>query len=318
MCHSFFKSYTKFRMPANLPPEYLKVEEKYRLAKTPEEKLKLTEELIRLAPKHKGTEKLLKLLKQRAKKLREEIEREKARKITKGIPFAVKKEGAGQVVLLGLPNSGKSTLLSKLTSAKPEIGEHPFTTTRPFPGMMDFEDVQVQLVEAPGVVEGSCEGKGLGAAPLGLARSADALLLVVEAGKEREQLEVLLGELKKAGVEINPARTAVFVTKTDIRRMGEFHCPFKVLKLDESVRKEIFRLLHVIRVYTKRPGEEPAKKPLVLPEGSTVLDAARRIHEDFAERLDFARVWGSARFPGQRVPRDYVLADGDVVEFHLK
>jgi ribosome-interacting GTPase 1 len=305
-------------MPANLPPEYLKVEEKYRLAKTPEERLKLTEELIRLAPKHKGTEKLLKLLKQRAKKLRQEIEREKSKRIAKGIPFAVKKEGAGQVVLLGLPNSGKSTLLSKLTSAKPEIGEHPFTTTRPFPGMMEFEDVQIQLVEAPAIVEGSCEGKGLGMAPLSLARSADALILVVEAGREQEQLEVLQQELRKAGIEPDPSRTAVVVTKTDLNQAREFTSPYKVLRLDESIRTEIFRLLHVIRIYTKRPSEEPSPKPLIMPEGSTVLDVARRIHEEFAERLDFARVWGSTRFPGQRVPKDYVLSDRDVVEFHLK
>jgi ribosome-interacting GTPase 1 len=306
-------------MPANLPPEYFKVEERYRLAKTPEEKLKLTEELIRLAPKHKGTEKLLKLLKQRARKLRAEIERERAKKAGARISFAVKKEGAGQVVLLGLPNSGKSTLLARLTSAKPEIGEHPFTTVRPFPGMMEFEDVQVQLVEAPAVVEGSCEGKGLGMAPLGLARSADALLLVVEASRAQEQLGILLSELKKAGITPDPSRTAVVLTKVDAGGEEVLQCPFKILRLDDpALRAEIFRLLHVVRVYTKRPGEEPAARPLILPEGSTVFEAARRVHKDFAERLEFARVWGSTRFPGQRVPRDYMLSDRDVVEFRLK
>jgi len=305
-------------VPANLPPEYFKVEEKYRLAKTPEERLRLTEELIRLAPKHKGTEKLLKMLKQRVKKLKGEIEKKQAKKLGTRISFAVKKEGAGQVVLLGLPNSGKSTLLSRLTSAKPEIGEHPFTTTKPVPGMMNFEDIQVQLVESPAVVEGSCEGRGFGLAPFGLARSADALLLVVDAG-EPWQLEVLLKELRGAGVTPDPSRTAVVLTKLD-RERGEFpNCPFKVLREgDPSLPSEIFRLLHVIRVYTKRPGENPATRPLILPEGSTVLQAARRVHEELAENLEFARVWGSTRFPGQRVPRDYVLQDKDVVEFHLK
>ncbi len=306
-------------MPANLPPEYLKVEEEYRRARTLEEKLRLTEELIRLAPKHKGTEKLLKMLKQRVKKLRQEMESKKLKKTGAAISFAIRKEGAGQVVLLGLPNSGKSTLLARLTSAKPKIEEHPFTTVRPIPGMMNYEDVRIQLVEAPAIIEGSAEGKGFGLAPLSLARTADAVLLVVEAPDASRQLSVLLGELKKAGVDLDLERTAVVLTKCGNFPAESSFSDFKVFRWDDpSLPKHIFQLLNVIRVYTKKPGESPVDKPMILPKGSTVLDAAERIHREFAEKLSFARVWGSSRFPGQRVSKDYVLADGDIVEFHLK
>ena len=198
-------------MPANLPPEYLKVEEQYARAKTLEERIELTRELIRLAPKHKGTEKLLKMLKQRLAKLQRELkEKEKKRAGKSTQAFAIKKEGAAQVVFLGFPNSGKSTLLSKLTAAKPEIADYPFTTLEPVPAMMEIDGVQIQLVEAPGVVEGSSEGRGLGLKPLSLARTADAIGLVLGATDDPvEELNVLLRELERVGIKVNKKPPAV-------------------------------------------------------------------------------------------------------------
>lgn len=382
-------------MPANLPPEYLKVEQQYAQAKTLEEKIRLTEELIRLAPKHKGTEKLLKMLKSRLAKLREEEERRRAKRAGRSTQaFAVKKEGAAQVVLLGLPNCGKSSLLRLLTSARPEVADYPFTTTKPEPGMMEFEDVQIQLVEAPAVIEGSAEGKGLGPAPLSLARTADVIALVVDLSADPvSQLRILLEELEKVGIKVNqkppgvlfepkssggieirggemvPGGEAavrrllqemkvhnaalvirepvslemlrdviegrvsfkpaiVIATKCDSPQAAEslellkMELPenFRLIEVKGELSKlkgEIFRSLRLVRIYTKPPDGQPSKKPLVMGEGATVLDVARAVHKDFEKNLKFARVWGSTKFPGQQVSRDYVLKDGDIVELHI-
>ena len=381
-------------MPANLPPEYLKVEQQYAQAKTLEEKIRLTEELIRLAPKHKGTEKLLKMLKRRLAKLREEAERKRAKKSGRSVQtFAVRKEGCAQVVLLGFPNSGKSSLLRLLTSAEPEVADYPFTTVRPEPGMMEFGDVQVQLVEAPAVIEGSALGRGLGPAPLSLARTADAVALVIDLSSDPvQQLKTLVGELETVKVRLNRRPPAVsfeprssggieikggelveggeaavrrllqemrihnaslvirepvtldavrdavegrtvykpaiiLATKCDLPGAGEnlrrleseVSGGFKIVPVSgetSKLKEEIFRSLGLVRIYTKPPDGPPSEKPLVLREGATVMDVAKAVHKDFERGLKFARVWGSTKFPGQQVSRDYVLKDGDIVELH--
>ncbi|MEM3012321.1 MAG: GTPase [Candidatus Hadarchaeales archaeon] len=373
-------------MPANLPPEYFKAEQRYLQAKTLEEKIQATQELIRIAPKHKGTEKLLRVLKHRLAKLRKELEeREKRRGGGGGPSFAVKKEGCAQVALVGLPNSGKSTLLRKLTNARPEVAEYPFTTRLPVPGMMDYEDVQVQLVEIPSIVEGSSLGKGLGAQPLSAARNADVIARVVDASSDPlHQVETLVRELEESGVRLNrsPPKVTiqrreeggivirgkelveggeegikellrehrihnalvvaeervslqtleeilegsvvyrpcfVLLTKTDLSPTSGSFSGLRVIDTGrplQELKREIFESLGLIRVYTKRPNEEPSERPLVLPRGSTPLDVARAIHKELEKGMRSARVWGSTRFPGQWVPRDYPLQDGDVVELH--
>ena len=383
-------------MPTNLPPEYFKAEEKYANARTIEEKIIATQELIRVAPKHKGAERLLKTLKTRLAKLRQELRKQRTRRVGSGPSFAVKKEGAAQVALLGMPNSGRSTLLRMLTGAQPEVAPYPFTTREPVPGMMHFEDVQVQLVEVPAIVEGSNIGRGLGAQPLSVARNADTIVLTIDLSADpMKQVEALIGELESAGVKLNKSPPKISITRretggieiqgaelfeggeAELKRILQEHrihnadvdigepitaeeieealdesivyrrsviiatkgdaagathklaqlkfayggmFPIFLAKREgspEELKRQIFGNLDVIRIYTKRPDEEPAKRPLVLCRGSTVADIARAVHKDFAHDLKFARVWGSARFPGQQVPRSYVLRDKDVVELHL-
>jgi small GTP-binding protein len=333
-------------MPANLPPEYFKAEEKYLRAKTVEEKILATQELIRAAPKHKGTEKLLRTLKRRLAKLRQELQKQQSRRIGGGPSFAVKKEGAAQVALVGVPNSGKSMLLRWLTSARPEVADYPFTTREPVPGMMQFEDIQFQLVEVPALIEGSSMGRGLGAQPLSIVRNADAVALVVDVSVDPlEKVETLVGELEKAGIILNRGRgpkdmtdetlvhrrAIIIATKGDLpdaRRgfeelMHTLGDQFPIALVSavqggnpQELKRLMFESLNIIRVYTKRPDEKPSERPLVLPKGSTVLDVAGAVHKDLARDLKFARVWGSTRFPGQQVPRDHPLQDKDVVELH--
>lgn len=378
-----------------MPPEYFKAEERYLQARTLEERILATEELIRAAPKHKGTEKLLKTLKRRLAKLRREAQEMRYRRAGRGggPSFAIKKEGAAQVALVGLPNSGKSKLLQELTSARPKVAGYPFTTREPIPGMMQFEDVQVQLVEVPALVEGSSLGRGLGAQPLSVARNADAIALVVDASADQvHQIQTLVHELEAAGIRLNRKlpnliiqrrptggieirgagmvdggeaeikrilqdrnihnafvsidepvtieeieemldestvyrRAFIVLTKCDLPNASrklellerEFRGLFQIVTSEgapEGLKRFIYESLDLIRVYTKRPDEEPAKRPLVLPKGSTVSQVARAVHKDFEKGLKFARIWGSTRFPGQQVPRDYVLHDKDIVELH--
>lgn len=378
-------------MPTNAPPEYFKAEERYQQARTLEEKIEATEGLIRTAPKHKGAEKLLRTLKSRLARLRMELEERRESRAGRGggPSFAVKKEGAAQVALVGLPNSGKSWLLRELTSARPEVADYPFTTLAPVPGMMQFEDVQVQLVELPALVKGSSFGKGLGAQPLSAARNADVIALVIDASADPlEQVQTLVDELGSAGIRLNQRAPKIAVqrrstggveirgaelveggaaevmrvlqdhrihnafviveepvtveeveevldesvvyrhafillTKYDPRTAGrlesEYGSTFKIVATGapvDELKKSIYESLDFIRVYTKRPDEEPAKRPLVLPKGSTVLDVARAVHKDFEKGLKFAKAWGSTRFSGQQVAREYVLRDKDVVELH--
>src|SRR5437763_2668775 len=137
-------------MAVNLPPQYHDAEARAKKAKTPEERLAALREMWVILPKHKASEKVQADLKTRISELTDEIEREKAgpKKAAPG-SFKVPKQGAGQVVFLGPPNAGKSSLLSKLTKATPTVAPYPFTTREPVPGMMDVEDVRVQLVDLP-------------------------------------------------------------------------------------------------------------------------------------------------------------------------
>ncbi len=324
-------------MPANLPPEYLAAEERLRQAKSPHEKVMALQDMLSVIPKHKGTDKLRGQLRSKLSKLREESQ--KKRPTGRGFYlFNVKKEGAGQVLLVGLPNVGKSTLLSRLTNASTEIADYPLTTRVPVVGMMDFENIQIQLVDAPAVT------LELGEAWFtNLARNADALLLMVDLESDPlAQMKALLEKLEEAGISPvgeclapSPDEKNVLIAcnKGDLQETQKrqrvldeaFGGRFPVVSISakmetglERLRRRLFELLQIIRIYSKIPGKEPDYgQPFVLPKGSSVEEMARLVHKDFLEKLRFARIWGSGKFSGQKVKRGYLLSDGDVVELHM-
>src|SRR5262249_60084863 len=129
----------------------------------------------RLLPKHKGTEKLQSDLKQKISRAKDEIEGAKSGGKKTGMSHRVQREGAGQVALVGGPNAGKSALLAALTHAHPEVAPYPFTTRVPLPGMMPFEDVQVQLVDTPAITAEHAESF-----MPNLVRGADGVLFVAD------------------------------------------------------------------------------------------------------------------------------------------
>ncbi|HUT34121.1 MAG TPA: GTPase [Planctomycetota bacterium] len=330
-------------MPANLSPEYKHAEEAHRQAKTPEEKLAALEEMLACIPKHKGTEHMQADLKRRIAKLKD-APPSKAGARTRDI-FHVERGGAGQVVLMGVPNCGKSAIVGALSNARVSVTDYPFGTHAPVPGMASHEGVPIQLVDMPPVTpEAVMPGM------MGAYRSADIIAVVVDlaAADALEQLDACLDVLAKRGLVAvgrrvgrderdeegrQPKTTVVVGTKADLPGAAE---TFEALRdlygerlpmfavsattrqgLDAFVAY-LFTTLDVIRVYCKQPGKPPDMgAPFILPRGSSVLDMAREVHREFPDKLKYACVWGSSKFPGQQVQRDHILQDRDVVELHV-
>ena len=328
-------------MPANLTPQYLEAELKFKQAKTTPEKIKALEVMMAIIPKHKGTERLRGQLKSRMAKLKEDLQRRPA--VGKAEQaYNIKREGAAQVVLLGLPNSGKSSLLSQITHAFSEVADYPFTTQKPVPGMMNFENLQIQLVDTP-PIQLDCVEPGFS----NLLRNADGLLLLVGLTEDPIfQMEILLEELNKMKIKATgkgpsslpdtgwiSLRTLLVGNKCEAknameayRRLeGRFRDSFSVLPISaqggmnlDDLRKEIYQTLDILRVYTKTPGKDPdLTEPVILKKGSRVEDVALSVHKDFVAKLRYAKVWGSGKFDGQMVKRDYLVNEGDVIELHI-
>ena len=324
-------------MAANLTPEYLEAEKRFKAAKTTDEKVEALEEMLATIPRHKGTEKLQADLKRRLSKLRAGQQRRPVSRA--GMMHQVEKEGAGQVVLVGPPNSGKSHLLRCLTRATPEVADYPFTTRAPLPGMMAFEDIQFQLVDLPPVHPDFPETW-----LYQIVRNADAALLVVDLSDPDllEDLETTLAELRNAKVELGAPmpnsvgwvslKTILVGNKLDATGAVEdleilkelYGGRFPILQVSantgaglDGLRRACFELLDLVRVYTKAPGKKPdLTAPYVLRRGAHLMDLAAMVHHDFLTQLKFARVWGHGRFEGQMVNRDYQLVDKDVIELH--
>lgn len=329
-------------MPANLTPEYLQAEEDFRKATTVEEKIEALQRMLALLPKHKGTERIQADLKRRLAKLKEMEQQQRAKRGGSADPFYIPRHGAGQVVTIGFPNVGKSLLLSVLSGVQLEVADYPYTTQRPYPVMMTYENLQIQLVDTPPIVD------EVEPAFAGMVRRADEALLIVDLSTDNcfEQAEALMKGLEarrlklvKEPKEDKPEnsiveRAAILVGN----KLDELEAEERFVLLQETYRdrlamiavsakekigldelkRMIFENLRIIRVYSKPPGKEPQlDKPFVLRKGATILDFAEEVHREFPERLKYAKVWGSAEFPGQPVSKDFVLQDGDIVELHV-
>lgn len=326
-------------MPANLNHAYYEAEERYREAVTREEKIAALEEMLRVMPKHKGTDKLQADVKSRIARLKRRPEKKGA---TGGPSYRVQKEGAGQVALVGPPNSGKSALVTALTHAEPDVAPYPMTTRVATPGMMPFEDVSIQLVDLPPLCEEYVEfwvwdnirgadvawlvlsaeeplagmdlvrrllaGKALGLVPWSCEGPDDPRpwwtykpTLMVVTGMDRPGAR---GDLEAFEELLDDPWPRVAVSAETGEGLGE-------------LARVTFDTLGVVRVYSKEPGKDAdMDRPFTLSRGATVADLARKIHKDLLDDFRFARVWGESTFDGQRVPGSHALVEGDVVEIH--
>lgn len=325
-------------MPANLTPEFKAAEERYKAARSVEEKIECLEEMLATVPKHKGTEKIQADIKTKLAKMRRQPRR-KAGGRRQDIAH-VPREGAAQVVIIGAANAGKSQLVGRLTKAEPRVAEYPFTTLKPQPAMMPFEDILIQLVDLPAIGKDS-------PAPWvpQVVRYADAGLVLLDLGApdpviQFAEIREVLGERKVILVpRLDPAfedapplkhlPCLVVANRVD-REDGRGLVELVREELDDgwelmaasartgegldALRGAIYELLGLVRVYSKLRGRKPEKTPFVLRRGETVIDFAGQIHKDMVTHFKFARVWGRSCVDGQRVSRDYVLEEGDVVE----
>ncbi|MDJ0273369.1 MAG: TGS domain-containing protein [Candidatus Caldarchaeum sp.] len=223
-------------MPTNLPAEAQAKLAKYQEARTVEEKIRALEEALPLIPDHKGTEKMRAQLKTTLAKLRKEAERKKSAKVSRTDLFAFKKEGAATVALLGVANSGKSTIIRFMTNAKAEVSMYELTTTRPIPAMMLYEDVYIQLVELPAVLTSKLETTPFTSRSIAAARGADLILLTLDGMRSLEEQYLRLVELlEDSGITLGAKSFEVDVEKKDsggirIVLFGRFHGSLEELK----------------------------------------------------------------------------------------
>ncbi len=333
-------------MPANLPPQYYELERAYRAERDPREKLRMAEELLRIMPKHKGTDKLQAEMKAKISNHRKEIEGGGSTKGGGPSKAAAKdhieREGAAQVILIGPPNAGKSSLVDTLTHAQPLVADYPYSTREPLAGMMEFETVPIQLIDTPPISPESFENY-----LTGLIRNADIVVLVcdLEAKTMIDDLTFIDETLQEKRINLvaevteEPEDPRFSYKKTILCAHKEYEDEdgskrarltdlFPGLAMvatsiidDDSMQlfgRTVFAALGVMRIYTKRIGHDPIfVDPIILPIGGTVMEAAVALHKDFAQKLKFAKVWGEGKFDGQKVQNDFVLADRDIVEFHI-
>lgn len=327
-------------MALNLTPEYFEADRQYRQARTPAEKLTALEQMLRVIPKHKASEKKQADLKRRISELRQAGRTRK--KGTTVDPYHVPPQGAGQAVLFGPPDSGKSSIVGRLTKAAVKITDFPFGTSMPVPGMAHYQDVPIELVDLPPVTPEHVPGGMINAV-----RNADVILLVVDLGSPSvlEDLETLLAILAERDItfdgpgqdddekdlQVGP-QGLIVCTKADLPgaadtfdalgELGPARPPMLAVSahtgrgLDDMMRT-LLEMLEVIRIYAKQPGKPPdMDRPFILPTGSTVEELARAIHKDLAVNLKYARIWGEKVHAGQQVHSHYVLNDRDTVELH--
>jgi len=326
-------------MPANLPPQYFEAERRLRTAKDPEEKIEALQAMLAIMPKHKGTDRLHGGLRRKIAKLSEEAERKYATARRAG--FSIRREGAGQVMLVGPANAGKSQLLAAVTEASPEIAPYQFTTKTPIPGMMKFEDIHIQLVDTPPIghrnvrmlLGNSLRGADLIAIVVDLATGPIIQVVATLEALAEARIEPSVRGARESSTESYCREMLIIGNKSDsgnanhnLRQLTKQYANlFRIVSISakeksglEELKRAIFEALDILRVYTKAPGTRAdLSQPVILKRGSTIGDAAAAIHKDFKKELKYALLWGSGKYNGQSVSKSHVLQDRDVVEFHV-
>lgn len=333
-------------MPTNVTPEYKKAEAEYKVAREPRDRLVALRGMLRAIPKHKGTEHLQAGIKTKIKELTDELAAPRRGGARGGPVFTIRPEGAGQVALLGPPNSGKSSLHDALTGSGAIVGSYPFTTQHPQPGMVPVRDVGIQMIDLPPIArEYPLPWIGNALQP------ADGALLVVDLSQAgcvaavdelvrflAERRVYLMGEWPRGSESASDPDdpfakllpTAVVAAKAEFVDAVEEEADvlLELVGLELPVLRAsvaageidhlgtwLFEALGVIRVYTESAVKKRDDRPYTIRRGQTVLDVATLIHKDFARDLKFARLIRPG-YPDRRVGRAFPLRDGDRIEIH--
>ncbi len=304
-------------MTVNAHPEYIYAEKEYYKAENDEDRLIALEKMISVLPGHKSAEKLRAQIRLRYKKLKEKLAKEKKSK-KGGSRLGIKKEDM-QAVIVGKTKSGKSSLLSLLTNAKPEISSYDFTTRYSIVGMSDYYGTGIQIVEIP-AIESEYYDKGA-------VNSGDSIIVLITSLEELKEVE------KK--IERAPGKRIIVFNKIDLHSENEKRKIYATLQSRKynfvlistetkegilELKEKLFKSFGKIRVYTKEPEKkEKSQRPIILNPDSTVKDVAEKILKGFASKVKETRIWGpSSKYSGQVVGLAHKMKDLDVVEFKTK
>jgi len=303
-------------MPTNVNYEYSAAEAKFLAAKTDEEKLAALEEMMRTMPKHKSAEAMRKNIRTRYKKLKNKLETERKKKKAASKKLGIKKQEM-QAVLVGLTNTGKSSLLAALTNAQPEIAPYQYTTKSPNLGTLNYENTKIQIIDLPSIENELCD--------LGIINTADTLLIVINKTEQITKIESFLKNATKNRI--------IIFNKSDLLSQQEkrkltaflqskkynfllFSC--KTKENIENLKQKIFHSFNKIRVYTKQPGKKYDDEPVIMPKNSTIKDVAKKIFHGSVEIKEIKITGPSSKFPNQKTGLDHLLKDKDIIEFHTR
>ena len=299
----------------NQSPEYAKAQKEYFLASTDEERLLALEKMMSYMPKHKAGESLRADIRQRYKKLKEKIaEKEKKRKSL--YKEGIKKEGI-RVVLAGLTQTGKSSLLSCLTNAKPEISSHQYTTKKEIIGTLNFQGIKFQIIDMPAINHETFDQ--------GIANTADILLVIIADLSGLNEISPFLG--KPTGKKIVVFNKIDLLSREEKRKISAFlqskkHnfvlISAKTQEGVEELKEKLIENSNVIRIYTKQPRKPEDKEPVLLKPYSTVGNLAEKIFHSKI-KIKHVKVTGpSSKFPNQITGLKHILKDKDIVEFYVE
>jgi small GTP-binding protein len=306
-------------MPANLPPQFFELQNKLKEVKDVKEQIEILEEMLAICPKHKGTERVQEEIKKKIAKLK----KKEPKKIKKEEMYFVKKEGAGQVVILGSPNSGKTSLVNLLCDTNFKVADYPFTTTLPLPGTLKYENILIQIVDTPPLTKDFKPGW-----LKNLAKQADSILVLIDLTENpQEQLKEIMEILKEWKIENE--KILIVGNKIDSQKALEDHenikKMFQVIEVSvkekigiEVLKKKIFESLRIIRVFTKKPKHEvDFEKPFILKKDTKLIEFVKEINEEWIEKFKGAKLYSKDLKSFQMVGKDYVLKDGDIIEIKI-
>ncbi len=304
-------------MPINAHPDYLNAETEYHNASNDEDRLTALEKMMKTMPKHKGAETLRRNIRTRYKKLKQEVQKKSKKKSSKK---GVKKQDM-QVTIIGLTNTGKSSLLKTLTNAEPKIASYGFTTQEPEIGTLNYKGCNIQIIDLPPLASENFDQ--------GIMNNTDTLLIVVE---KIDEITPTL-DLIKNKETINKPKIIVF-NKIDLydenlkRKISETlkSKKYKFVLTStitnqgiEELKEKILNTFNIIRIYTRQPGKQHDEIPIILPPNSTLENAAEKILHGYSKKVKYAKITGpSSKFANQRIGLKHKLKDKDIVEFYTE
>jgi len=301
-------------MPINASYEYANAEKRYYEAQTNEEKLEALQEMLRTAPSHKGSEKFRGDLRLKIKKLKQEIQKSKKKTSAKK---GIKKEDM-QAVLVGLTNSGKSSILKALTNANPKIASYGFTTKEPEIGILNYKNCNIQIIDLPPIASENFDH--------GILNNADTIIIIIE---KLHEIQPILNSIKNKNAKKIIVFNKIDLHEEDIKRkisetMKSKKYNFVLISTItkeglEELKEKIFNSFDKIRVYTRQPGQKEDNIPVILHPNSTLENVAEKVFHSSSKKVKYAKLWGpSSKFPGQQIGLKHVVKDNDIVEFYTE